>query len=87
MHSLVGGSLGQIQGEPQLVVPTLLMSLHDPDPGVRGDAAFSVGAFGARQAIPKLLELLHDQLEWTREQAAEALKKIDPQAAAIARVK
>jgi len=80
-------ALGQIQGEPQLVVPTLLVSLHDPDPGVRGDAAFSAGAFGARQAIPRLLELLHDQLEWTREQAAEALKKIDPQAAATARVK
>jgi HEAT repeat protein len=80
-------ALGQIQGEPELVVPLLLKSLHDPDPGVRGDAAFSVGAFGTRQAIPTLLELLDDPLEWTREQAAEALKKIDPAAARKAGVK
>jgi hypothetical protein len=80
-------ALGQIQREPDLVVPILLKSLNDPDPGVRGDAAFSVGAFGARQAIPTLLELLDDHLEWTREQAAEALKKIDPVAAAKAGVK
>jgi HEAT repeat protein len=80
-------ALGQIHGEPELVLPFLIKSLHDFDHGVRGDAAFAVGAFGARQAVPALLELLKDELEWTREQATEALKKIDPAAAAKAGMK
>ncbi|HXT41832.1 MAG TPA: HEAT repeat domain-containing protein [Candidatus Angelobacter sp.] len=80
-------ALGQIHGDPELVLPVLIRSLHDSDHGVRGDAAFAVGAFGARQAVPTLLELLKDELESTREEAAEALKKIDPAAAANGDVK
>jgi HEAT repeat protein len=81
--------LGQIHARPDLTVPALTKSLHDPIDVVRGVAATSLAAFGtdAKSAVPELIKLLADPSPFAREQAASALQKIDPEAAANAGVK
>ena len=83
-------ALGQIHAEPELVVPVLINALHDPVPGMRGYAMSALKAFRgeARQAVPALVESLEtEQNEYGKRDAQEALKAIDPEAAAKAGVK
>ncbi|MDB6022240.1 MAG: repeat protein [Pedosphaera sp.] len=56
-------ALGQIQAEPDLVVPVLIKCLHDASPPFRANAARSLAAFGngARPAAPALLALLKEE--------------------------
>jgi HEAT repeat protein len=65
----------------------LTSSLEDEDEGVRGWAARTLGEIGpqAAPAIPSLIRLLKDKA--LAEEAAEALRQIDPEAAERARVK
>jgi HEAT repeat protein len=74
----------------QLAIATLLEVLREASVGdqptggnIRFMAARSLGRLGppAKSAVPDLLELLHDEEEPVRATAAEALKRIDPQAA------
>ena len=73
-----------------LVVPALTRALSDSDPGVRGNAATSLGDFGsaAKSAVPEMLKLLRDTNSYVSgtvgDRSAEMLLKIDPEAAARA---
>jgi HEAT repeats len=82
-------ALGRIHGEPELVVPELLKPLHDPDARLHRYAAEALGEFGtnAQSAIPDLTLMLNDPNNLTRYAATNALKQIDPEAAARAGVK
>ncbi len=53
-------TLGQIQAEPEIVLPGLLVALRDPDPVVVQSVARSLGGFGpaASAAAPRLVEIL-----------------------------
>ena len=68
------------------MLPVLTAALTDENLYVRRDAARAWGAFGAeaREAVPALLERLSDKEPSVRKAAADALKKIDPEAAAKA---
>ncbi len=49
-------------GDDSVVEPLIAKLNHDPDPGVRGQAAFALGHIGSPQAIPSLLHALdHDR--------------------------
>lgn len=68
--------------EASTIVPALVESLRDSDAFVRRDAAHALAEFGsdARSAVPALLALQKDH-EPVRRAAAEALRRIDPDAA------
>jgi hypothetical protein len=76
---------------PTLVVPVLTNAVHDPSLSVRFSAIQSLGMFGqdAKLAVPALVEFLNTSHDDTsvRELATNALKAIDPEAAAKAGVK
>ena len=80
-----------IHEEPEIVVPALVNRLNDPleIPRNRTKAAGALSTFGtqARQAIPSLLTCLTNSDLRLRIQATNALKKIDPEAAAKAGIK
>jgi HEAT repeat protein len=63
--------------------------LYDAKPGVRRASAEALGAyaFGAKKAVPTLLEAAKDSDEAVRVAVTNALKQIDPEAAAKAGVK
>jgi HEAT repeat protein len=63
--------------------------LSDTNHVVRTLAAQGLGWYGAeaRQAVPVLVPLLNDPYRFARVAATNALKKIDPKAAAKAGVK
>jgi HEAT repeat protein len=63
--------------------------LNDSENFVREEAIKSLQIFGpeAKPAVPALIKLLHDNDDSIREQATNALLKIDPQAAAEAGLK
>ncbi len=94
-HVRVGSAfaLGKIGCEPEIVIPELIASLSDMGPQqygrVRGEAAFGLGLFGSRAsaAVPDLIKALSDPESNVRRSAGDALKKIDPAAAASAGVK
>jgi HEAT repeat protein len=69
--------------QANVVVPALMEVLKDSDTFVRRDAAAALGEFGpdAKSAVPALLALQNDK-EPVRRAAADALEKIDPEAAA-----
>jgi len=77
---------GHSPAQLDLIVPALTRALGDPNPSVRGNAATSLGGFGAKSksAVPELLKLLQDTNDFPRTRAAEMLPKIDPEAAAEA---
>jgi HEAT repeat protein len=86
VRALTADALGRIHTDSALVVPALLEYLKDPQ-AIHSSAAQALGRFGpdARAAVPDLLKLLKDQspqMRGTREAAANALKSIDPEAAA-----
>lgn len=87
-RGMAASALGQIHAAPELVVPALAKSLHDPSAIVRLDAATALGEFGAetKAATAVLAELLTDQDAYVREMAGKTLKKTEPEAAAKARV-
>jgi HEAT repeat protein len=71
------------------VVPALIKLLSDTNIFVRRRAARRLGDFGpnAQQAVPALVGMLNDQDEFARDAGTNALKAIDPEAAAKAGVK
>lgn len=86
--------LGQIHQEPERVIPILvelLAKLQSPQHpiGMRIDTIRALRQFGAqaKPAVPKLVELLSDSTGLVRSAATNALKQIDPEAAAKAGVK
>jgi HEAT repeat protein len=81
-------ALGRIRSAPELVVPVLCDSLKDKRSFVSVCAVQALGDFGAgaKPAIPALVKLLQDQNSDIRANATNALKKIDPEAAAKAGV-
>jgi hypothetical protein len=78
-------ALGFIHARPDLVVPVLISALGDPRWDNRFIAAFALGSFGAdaKPAVPSLFKLLADEDTEVRENAASAIRKIDPEAAAL----
>jgi hypothetical protein len=82
-------TLYAVHVEPQVVVPALVKALSDTNFVNRLVAARGLGSFGtnAQQAVPALMVLLSDSNSRVRSDATNALKKIDPEAAAKAGVK
>jgi HEAT repeat protein len=82
-------ALGEIRAEPDRVVPVLTNALRDPDSGVQTHAAMALGKFGpnAKLAVPALVEYLNARESRTdRSDVTDALRAIDPEAAAKAGV-
>lgn len=84
--------LGAIRRQPEIVVPALLSYLEfaKTSPGTFEilDAIQSLSRFGpeAKAAVPAILALLDDSRPDVREHATNCLLRIDPEAAARARV-
>jgi len=74
-------TLGRLKLEPQLLVPSLMVSAHDPDAVLRSWAILTLGDFGqeARRAAPVLLSALSDNEAVVRESATNALQSIAPE--------
>ena len=79
----------QAVGPDPIVIKGLTECLAEPDPGVRDQATTLLCCFGpsARDAVSLLLPLLKHKHPGVHHAAAEALRKIDPEAAARAGVK
>jgi HEAT repeat protein len=83
-------ALGEIHAQPDRVLPVLINALHDPASGVQHGAVWALQYFGpdAKVAVPALAELLNAPYDYeSRFAATNALKAIDPEAAAKAGVK
>jgi HEAT repeat protein len=82
-------ALSQIHAQPSAVVPLLVKSLSHTNFQVRIQVAEGLGKFGAdaQQAVPALVLSLHDPNSVVRRAATNALRRIDPGAAAKAGVK
>ena len=82
-------ALRSIHSRPELCVPALAAILRSPDPLMRQMALSALVGFGsaAKPAWAEILDCLGDPDRWTRETAANLLKKIDAEAAAKAGVK
>ena len=76
-------ALGKIGPQTKEVVPALIQALKD-DFGPRSSAATALGEIGpdAKEAVPALAEALKDENYYVRENAAEALEKINIEAEA-----
>jgi HEAT repeat protein len=81
--------LAHIRSEPEVVVPALAKALNDPVPKVRLFAcmALSQQAAEAKPAASALVKALNDSDSSVRGMAADALRAIDPEAAARVGVK
>lgn len=55
-------------------IPGLIGMLRASDPNARGYAATALGHLGAREAVPDLIDLLHDEDEDVRRRAAQTLR-------------
>lgn len=82
-------ALGHIHSEPDVVVPVLVEMLRDSDAQLHAFAATALGEFGnnGKPAVAPLIELLSEGNQDARKAATNALKQIDPEAAAQAGVK
>ena len=82
-------ALWLLEGQSQPALDLLKKNANPEDWRTRFFTAHSLGEFGgaAKEAVPALLECLHDEHEAVREHAAQALKKIDAAAAHEADVK
>jgi len=80
-------SLGKIHAKPEVVIPLLITYLDQEE--LRESAAEALGEFGGRSkaAIPKLLILFKVRDKSLHHTVEEALRKIDPDAAAQAGVR
>lgn len=67
---------------PELAIKPLCDALASPDSAAEAAAALGEIGPGARTAVPALLLVLKGRHEFARRMAADALKKIDPDAAA-----
>jgi HEAT repeat protein len=79
-------SLGQIHLEPEVVVPVLIKNLKR---STSRATIYALRDFGgdAKPAVPDLVQCLNDENEYVRFAATNALKQIDPEAAAKAGIK
>jgi len=75
-------AVGELQLEPQLVVPGLTNCLRSSNDTIRFSAAFALGKFreDACSAVPALLNALGDRSASVQHCAANALRAIDPKA-------
>jgi HEAT repeat protein len=82
-------ALSEIDTEPRLVVPRLVNALNDTNFVIRMVAAGGLGRLGtnSQRAVPALLLLLSDPSLDVRPEVTNALKAIDPEAAARVGVK
>ena len=90
MRNRAAASLGRVHTEPGIVIPALVACLNDRSSEVRSAAAEALGGWGseARAAVPRLVELLDDRSDRDLMDAVrEALREIDPEAAAKAGLK
>lgn len=90
VRSRAAESLGRIHTDAGHVVPALVNSLSDTNSEVRASAAEALSGWGkeAQPAVPRLVQLLDDRSDRDLMTAVrEALKQIDPDAAAKAGVK
>jgi len=81
--ALTGSILFRLRTDPGLVVPAYIDALsNDKSPDVRLRAAYGIVNYGtnARPAVPALVKMLNDTNSAVREAAANALKRIDPEA-------
>ena len=78
----------EFPSESPELVPALVVALKDKDFGVRVAVCEALGNHGpaARAAVPGLIRLLKDE-NAPKQAAADALRKIDPDAAAKAGVR
>jgi HEAT repeat protein len=83
------GALWRVAKKADLAVPVLIKALAKDSGADRYRAMFYLGKIGkaAHQAVPALLAVWKDPKDGQREQAAKALKAIDPKAAAKAGIK
>src|SRR6185437_4404453 len=67
-------------GQTPRIVLALAGALRDRSPVERGKIVQALGHFGskAREAVPALMPLLHDEVFEVRKEAAKALRAIDP---------
>lgn len=86
--------LGEVHDDAQRVIPILVDLLDKPQNPqhseiIHSDALWALRQFGleAKPAVPSILKLLNDEREAIRSEATNALKAIDPEAAAGAGVK
>jgi len=82
-------ALWLLEGKSQPTLELLKKNDGQEDWRYRFFSAYTLGEFGsaAKEAVPALLHLLHDEHEAVREHAAKALMRIDPAAAQKAGVK
>lgn len=83
-------ALGEVGAGAKETVPALLAFLKGKDDkGMKPEVIYALGRIGprAKEAVPELIPLLKDQDQRLRKAAAEALQKIDPDAATKAGVK
>jgi len=90
VRSYAMNALGRIHAEPERGLPVLINALNDPDLQDRAAALMPLQGLGpkAKPALPVIVEFLSNAqsgMEWTY--ASNALKAIDPAAAARAGVK
>jgi hypothetical protein len=89
VRAQAAATLGCCSNYPSQVVPSLLKSLNDTNRPVQGAAALSLGRFGdeSKMAFPVLLKMLADPDPQLHFFVTNALKAIDPQAAAKAGIR
>jgi len=82
------GALSAV-GPAERTIPLLSWALSDADPDIREAAVHGLAQFGtnAEQAVLRVVRLLGDSNEMVRNEATNALKAIDPEAAAKTGVK
>jgi hypothetical protein len=87
LHEPAIKALGQIHSDPGVVIPLLIPLLTDDN--LNDEAASALGNYGslAKEAFPKIVPLLKAKDRDARAAARDALKKIDPEAAAKAGAK
>ena len=81
--------VGQVKGEPAVVLPALTNCMNDADAEVRQSAVTAILNYreAAKSLVPVLLKAINDQDPRVRESARFALMWIDRDAAASAGVK
>ncbi len=57
-------------------LPGIVGALNNPNPTIRGDAAYLLGIIGHENALPFLLEAVNDENELVRETAIESIEAI-----------
>jgi HEAT repeat protein len=82
-------NLGRIHSLPDLVVPALMKNLNPLNSSASSAIIMTLGEFGpdAKPAVPALLPFLNNMDQYVRYRTTNALKQIDPEAAAKAGIK